>query len=199
MDLQKEWETLSSEFTANQNDEFTTNNEIRKESKGIYETMYRNLNYKMMFLRIFSITALLLSILSTGTLRYFFIAFFIAYEAARMLMIHLMKKLPPAINYNEMTKDVLSVLLSVIQSILKLERLWGYIFIPLAGPAGLIMAKLFFGKSLSEIINSPDFIYHLLICLLIAPVAIILAGKMNKYAFSKHLFKISENLRQLEN
>lgn len=199
MDLQKEWETLSNEFTANQNDKFIINNEIRKESKGIYETMYRNLTYKMMFLRVFSVTALVLSILSTGTLRYFFIAFFIAYEAARILMIHLMKKLPSKIDYNEMTKDVLSILLSVIKRILKLERLWGYIFIPLAGPAGLIMARLFSGRSLSDIINSPDFIYHILICLLIAPVAVILAGKMNKYAFSKHLFKISENLRQLEN
>lgn len=199
MDLQKEWETLSNEFTANQADEFKLNNEIRKESKGIYETLQRNLNYKMIFLRVFSFTALILSLVSDGTLRYFLIGFFIAYEAARIIMTELMKKLPVEIAYDQMSKDVLERMLTVIKKILKLERIWGYIFIPLAGPSGLIIARLFAGKSLTDIINLPGFIYQVLICLLISLVGIILAGKMNAYAFSKHLLKISENLKQLEN
>jgi hypothetical protein len=45
-----------------------------------------------------------------------------------------------------------------------LEEIWGYVFIPLAGPAGLFLHYLYNGKTLKEIITMPNMAYLILVC-----------------------------------
>lgn len=198
MDLEKQWQELSEEFKVNQTDEFITQSEIKKESKGIFETLYKNLNYKLMYIRIFSLISLVLSILTSGTLRYFLIGFFIAYELGRITVSQLIKSLPSSPDYDKVTKELLTTQLTIIKRILKIEQLWGFIFIPLSGISGLIIYQLLLGKTFTTIIYAPNFIYKLLLCLFLSFGAIMLACKLNKIAFSKQLSKITENLSDLE-
>jgi hypothetical protein len=198
MDLQNEWNNMSNELTDNSTEFALSKDTIRNESKSLYETLLRNLRYKLAWIRVISVPALALTLFTNGALQYLLIGIFLVYELARIGMVRKMKHMPSHIDYTNVTKSMLMQQLQLVKEILNAEKVWGYVFIPLAGPVGFIAYYLFKFKTIDGILSHPHLIYFIPVFIIAAILGIKMAGKMNDYAFAKHINKLNENLEALK-
>lgn len=197
MDLQSEWNNMNEELKVTTASPAIDKSMLQKESKGLYETLRKNLGYKLMWIRILSVPMLAGAFFAEGGLRYLLIGAFLVYEIARMLMVHKLKHMPPGLDYSEVTKPMLSRQLQMVKDMLNAEQLWGYLFIPLSTPAGLIAYQLFAGKELSALYTGPHFLLYVVMCIVFAGLGLIMAKKMNAIAFSGHIKRLAENIEQM--
>lgn len=198
MDLQKEWNDLSNEVKSKDTSPAVDLTTLKNESKGLYEILHRNLRYKLNWIRIISVPALMAAFFATGPLRFLLLGIFLVYELARMGMVKKMKELPPRIEYSSVTKSILSQQLILIKEILRGEKIWGYIFIPIAGPIGLMAYYFFAKKNIMDLFQNPDSVYLIAGFVVLAFAGIKLAEKMNAIGYSEYITKLTKNMQELE-
>src|SRR5476651_2524897 len=132
MDLQQEWENMGIEFIGHSASYTVDYNSIRKESKGLFETLVKNLNYKMTWIRVISIPVLIGAFFAAVPLKYLLLAVFVVYEIGRILSMRSLKKINTQIDYTDITRSLLTKQIAVMKQVLRIEKIWGAIFIPLA-------------------------------------------------------------------
>ncbi|MET4081311.1 hypothetical protein ABIB40_001257 [Pedobacter sp. UYP30] len=199
MDLLQEWNEMNIELVE-KNQLFSTDvKSVQKSSKTVYLSLLKNLNAKMTWIRILSIPMLLGAFFTTGLLQYLLLGTFVSYELGRMFMIQQVNKLPNYIDYLMVTKDMIAFQLKIINRILKMEKIWAYIFGPFFGPLGYMASSAFKYKTLDQIlVVQPNLAYILLgLALLVFPICY-LGNMMNKYAFAKDVERLFANLKELE-
>jgi hypothetical protein len=199
MDLLQEWNSMNGEL-ADKNQLLSIDiTSVQKSSKSIYLNLLKNLNAKMIWIRVLTIPMLLGALFTTGLLQFLLVGMFISYELGRMFMIQQVKKLPNYIDYSMVTKDMIAFQLKLINRVLNMEKVWAYLFGLFAGPLGYVASLAFKYKTLDQIIvRNPNLLYVLLgLALLVFPI-IYLGNMMNKYAFAKDVQKLSANLKELE-
>lgn len=197
MDLQNEWENMNEELTVREASSGITANAVQQESKGLYETLRKNLGYKLMWIRIISVPMLIGAFFTSGGLQYLLVGEFLIYEIGRILMMRKLKHMPPGLDYAEVTKSMLVRQLELVNDILKAERIWGFIFIPLSAPIGLIAYQLFAHQDVSALYAGPHALLYLALVIGFALIGLVMAKKMNDIAFSKHIKKLTENIGQM--
>lgn len=199
MDLLQEWNEMNGEL-ADKNQLLSIDiTSIQKSSKSVYLNLLKNLNAKMIWIRVLSIPMLLGAFFTTGLLQYLLLGMFISYELGRLFMIQQVKKLPNYIDYSTVTKDMIAFQLKLINRALRIEKIWACLSGPFAGPLGYMALLAFKYQTLDQIIvNQPNLPYVLLgLALLVFPITY-LGNMMNKYAFAKDVEKLSANLKELE-
>ncbi len=199
MDLLQEWNNMNGELADKNQSHSIEIKSIQKSSKSVYLNLLKNLNAKMTWIRVLSIAMLLGAFFTTGLLQYLLVGMFISYELGRMFMTRQMNKLPNYIDYSTVTKDMIAYQLKLINRVLKMEKIWAYLFGPFAGPLGYMAVLAFKYKTLDQIImNNPNLLYVLLgLALLVFPITY-LGNMMNRYAFAKDVERLSANLKELE-
>jgi hypothetical protein len=198
MDLQQEWENMGTEFTDHSAPYTVDYTSIRKESKGLFETLVKNLNHKMTWIRVISIPVLIGAFFAEAPLKYLLLAVFAVYEIGRMLSIRSLKKINTQIDYTDITRTVLNQQIAVIKQVLRVEKIWGAIFIPLAAPVGYIASQLMQHKNIFAIWHQWGPVYIISGWLILIVLSFLLANWMNKIAFGNYLQKLNKQLAQLE-
>lgn len=199
MDLLQEWNDMNGELADKSQLLSADITSVQKSSKSVYLNLLKNLNAKMIWIRVLSIPMLLGAFFTIGLLQYLLVGMFISYELGRMFMIRQIKKLPNYIDYSTVTKDMIAFQIKLINKALKIERIWAWFFGPFAGPLGYMAVLAFKYKTVDQIImNNPNLLYVLLgLALLVFPINY-LGNMMNKYAFAKDVERLSANLKELE-
>jgi hypothetical protein len=198
MDLQQEWENMSAEFIDHSASYTVDYNSIRKESKGLFETMVKNLNHKMTWIRVISIPVLIGAFFAAAPLKYLLLTVFMVYEIGRMLSMRSLKKINTQINYTAITRTLLTQQIAVMKQVLWIEKIWGAIFIPLAAPVGYLASQLMQHKNIFAIWHQWEPVYIITGWLALTATGFLLAGWMNKIAFGKYLKKLNDQITQLE-
>jgi len=197
MNLDQEWQNLNAELNTKAAQLDITRITIDKESHSLLQDLLFKLKWKLRWIRIIDIPLLILAFLVEGDLKYLLVFVFITYEISRALGMIKFRKIKTGIDYNSSTKDVLINNYKAIQQILRGETIYGYIFLPLAGPIGLFAYKLFVHQSFYKVISLPNILYQLVAVALVGIPFIFIARKMNDSIFTKPLNSLKSKIEEL--
>ncbi|TDO23937.1 hypothetical protein [Pedobacter duraquae] len=194
MDIQEEWDSLNAEFEHNS---IADQIMLKKRSTGVYETTLKHLKYKLYWVFGLCLLPLSLALLNSGSLQVLLLGAFAAFLFAAVAMAMKLKSLPAQLNYSKVTSSLLKERIRLINEILRFERYWGYIFIPIAAPIGIIASRLVKRNDFSLVFNSDNWFYLVPVCVFLAVAGIFLGAKMNRFAFGTYLDKLREYAEQL--
>ena len=199
MNIQEEWANLNQEVIIKSDSELAEfGRTIKRESGNLLDKLQKNVEIKLAWARGIGLVALIIAVFSPAPLNYWLFAIFIVYQLGIFFSIREKNQLRYKADYGGVTRTVITQQLDIIKRILKIEEIWGYVFIPLAGPAGLFLHYLYNGKTLEEIITMPNMAYLLFGLLLLGIPGVYLAKIMNYYAIGKYVARLKENLKQFD-
>ena len=197
MNLEQEWQNLSTEFNSKAEKIDITKISIDEKSHTLLQDLLFKLKWKLRWIRIIDLPILVMAFIAKGDLRFLLLFVFITYETFRALGVIKFKKIKTGVDYNSNTKQVLIDNYNAIKEILKGESIYGYIFLPLAGPTGLLAYKLYVYQSFEKVIGLPGFLPQILILTLVGIPFIFIAKKMNDSIFVKPLNDLKNKITEL--
>jgi len=195
MNLENEWSNLGTAL-ATQHEAYGTT--LRKESTGLVEKLIHTLKIKMLWIRIINVPILISALWAEKEMKYVLLAIFLAYEGARALSLRKIKQMASKIDYTAVTSSLLQHQLDLIQQVLQIERIWGFLFIPIATPAGYIASQLLWKRNLSSVLQDTTILWVVLAGIVIAIPAWYLTKVMNKVAVGDDIKSLSEKIAQLQ-
>lgn len=198
MDLQEEWNSLNLALSTDPHDLITAQEWIKKESIGTYEILRKHLRYKMRWAFGISLGVLLLVVLSTGPLQYLMLGTLLCFISPAINMFFQMKNLPLSTDYTEVTWKVLTNQVYQVRKIIKMERYWGYLFMPVSPFIGLMGYILMKHNDFNAILAYNKWSYMVPVAIILSCFGIYISGKMNQYSFGPYLKKMDENIAELK-
>jgi hypothetical protein len=197
MDLQQEWQNMNAELESKDKQQHNWSVQLDAESHNLMQSLLFKLKWKLRWIRIINVPILIAALLTKGDLQIVLIMLFLSYEIAGVLGRYDFNKIKTGVDYSLTTKQVLVENYKAINRILTGEKIWGYLFLPLSGPIGLLIYKLTVDNNLKNVINSPNFVLLLCSLTLIGFPVMLLAQKMNNSLFSQHIKDLKEKINQL--
>lgn len=197
MDLQQEWQNMNAEIASKYKEQNNWAIQLDAESHNLMQSLIFKLKWKLRWIRIIDIPILIAALLTKGDLQITLVLMFLTYEIAGFFGRRDFNQIKTGVDYNSNTKQVLEKNFEIISKILKGEKIWGYIFLPLSGPAGLIIYRLTIDNNFSNLINSSNFVLLLCLLTLVSLPFIFIAQKMNNGLFAKHIEDLQEKIDQL--
>lgn len=197
MNLEQEWQNLSTEFNSKAEKIDITKISIDEKSHTLLQDLLFKLKWKLRWIRIIDLPILVMAFIAKGDLRFLLLFVFITYETFRALGVIKFKKIKTGVDYNSNTKQVLIDNYKAIKEILQGESIYGYIFLPLAGPTGLLAYKLYVHQSFEKVIGLAGFLPQILILTLVGIPFIFIAKKMNDSIFVKPLNDLKNKITEL--
>ncbi|WP_379089542.1 hypothetical protein [Pedobacter sp. UC225_65] len=179
IDLQQEWQNMSAEIVSTQQNDSSSSIQLDAQSHGLLQSLLFKLKWKLRWIRIIDIPLLIIAFLAKGDLQIVLLVLFATYEIFRMLAVNQFNKIKTGVDYNANTKQLLIANLKAIKSILRIENIYGYIFLPLSGPIGLLVYKLYVHKSFENIAIKPS-LFWLMTLLFLFGAAIDLFDQKNE-------------------
>ncbi|TKC04597.1 hypothetical protein FA048_19230 [Pedobacter polaris] len=197
IDLHQEWQNMNAEFTEKDITLAIATYKLDNHSHSLIGSLLFKLKWKLRWIRIISLPMLIAAFFIKSDLQFLLIAFFVTYELCRILGLVELKKIKIAIDFNSNTKQVLENNLKAIRRILRMENTFGYIFLPLSGPIGLIAYKLYVHQKFAIVFSLPNLTLQIVLCALIGIPFIFLAQKMNNSIFKEPIRDLSNKIRDL--
>jgi hypothetical protein len=197
MDLQQEWQSMNAEIASKYKEQNNWDIQLDAESHNLMQSLIFKLKWKLRWIRIIDIPILIAALLTRGDLQITLILMFLTYEIAGFFGRRDFNQIKTGVDYNSNTKQVLQKNFEIISKILKGEKIWGFLFLPLSGPTGLIVYRLTIDNNFSNLINSSNFVLLLCLLTLIGLPFIFIAQKMNNGLFTKHIKDLQEKIDQL--
>ena len=197
MDLEQEWKNLSVEFNSEIDKIAIANIIIDEKSHSLLQDLLFKLKWKLRWIRIIDLPILTMAFFVKGDLKYLLIFSFIAYEIFRAMGVNDFNKIKTSVDYNANTKQVLIDNLAAIKRILRAETIYGYIFLPLAGPIGWLAYKLYVYQTFEKVFNLPHFFIQLVLLTIVGIPFIYIGKKMNDSIFAKPLKELNEKINEL--
>lgn len=198
MDLQKEWDNMSELLMVDTNNQNTQKMGMIKSSHNVIAQIRLKLKWKLAWIRVIDVPILITAFFVEGDLQKLLFVVFVIYEIFRALAMREYRKIKGEIAFDTSTKLVLLEHYYAISKILRIERIWGYLMIPLSAPIGFIIFKLIDNNHIMQIIESPFFIYKILLVSLIGLPILFLVEKANKKLFSKHLESLQLKIDEMK-
>lgn len=196
MDLQQEWQYLNAELLNKEAAVIETYRlDIRSHSL-IGDILFK-LKWKLRWIRIINIPMLIAALFIKNDLQFLLIAVFITYEMCRFFGLREFQKIKTAIDFNSTTKQVLEDNLKSIQRILRMENLFGYVFLPISGPIGWVAYKLYVYGDIATVISLQNLSWQLFICMLVGIPFIFIAQKMNDSIFKTPIKELESKILAL--
>lgn len=187
MDLQQEWQNMNIEIIAKHNKQKIGEVTLDTKSKSLINSLLFKLKWKLRWIRIIDLPVLALALFLKGDIQILLMFFFLSYETFRVFAVREFKKIKNSVDYDSTTKEVLESNLKSIKKILKIENIFGYIFLSTSAPLGVLFFKLHRYNSFENAFKHMDF-YQLGPIFLISVLLIWVAKKMNDSIF-KHPIK----------
>ncbi|MFW0716835.1 hypothetical protein [Pedobacter sp. N23S346] len=197
MNLEQEWQNLSLEFNSKADNINIANITIDEKSHHLLQDLIFKLKWKLRWIRIINLPILAAAFFVRSDLKFLLLAVFIIYEVSRAFCMKEFNKIKTGIEYNTDTKQVLSDNLNAMKKILKSENIFGYLFLPLSGPIGLLAYRLSIHETFEKVFNLPHFFIQITLVSLIGIPFIYAAKKMNDSIFSKPLKELNEKIKNL--
>lgn len=197
MDLQQEWQNMNAEIAVQNKELYTSSIQLDAESHSLLQELLFKLKWKLRWIRIIDIPILIAALFTTGDLQLTLITIFFTYEVGGAFGRNDFNKIKTGVDYSSTTKEVLEENFKAITKILKGEKVWSYIFLPLSGPMGLIVYKLTGDNSFKNLLQSSDFLMLLGGLVLIGIPFIFLGQKMNNRLFAAHLKSLKSKINEL--
>lgn len=197
IDLQQEWQNMSAEIVSTQQNDSSSSIQLDAQSHGLLQSLLFKLKWKLRWIRIIDIPLLIIAFLAKGDLQIVLLVLFATYEIFRMLAVNQFNKIKTGVDYNANTKQLLIANLKAIKSILRIENIYGYIFLPLSGPIGLLVYKLYVHKSFENIAIKPSLFWLMTLLFLFGAAMIYLTKRMNDYLFKAHLEDLTTKIKAL--
>ena len=197
MNLEQEWQNLSGEFNSKVDKINISNITIDEKSNSLLQDLLFKLKWKLRWIRIINLPILALAFFINGDLKFLLLFVFITYEISRALGINSFRKIKTSIDYNANTKQVLTDNLRAIKRILRGEVIFGYIFLPLAGPTGWLAYKLYVYQTFEKVFTLPHFFIQMVLLMLVGIPFIYIGKKMNDSIFAKPLKELNEKINGL--
>ncbi len=198
MDLQKEWDNMSELLMVDTPYQSTQKTGEINSSNNVIAQIRLKLKWKLAWLRVIDVPILITAFFVEGDLQKLLFIVFVIYEIFRALAMLEYRKIKGEIAFDTSTKQVLIQHYYAISKILRIERIWGYLMIPLSAPIGFIIFKLVENNNIMQIIQSPFFIYKILLVSLIGLPTLFLVEKANKKLFSKHLKSLQLKIDEMK-
>nr|WP_315424864.1 hypothetical protein [uncultured Pedobacter sp.] len=197
MDLEQEWKNLSGEFNSEVDKIAIANIIIDEKSHSLLQDLLFKLKWKLRWIRIIDLPILTMAFFVKGDLKYLLIFSFIAYEIFRVMGINDFNKIKTSVDYNANTKQVLIDNLAAIKRILRAETIYGYIFLPLAGPIGWLAYKLYVYQTFEKVFSLPHFFIQMVLLMIVGIPFIYIGKKMNDSIFAKPLKELNKKINEL--
>ncbi|TCC89520.1 hypothetical protein EZ428_17670 [Pedobacter frigiditerrae] len=197
INLQQEWQNMNAEFTAKDTTPAIATYKLDHQSHSLISSLLFKLKWKLRWIRIISVPMLVAAFFIKNDLQYLLLAFLVTYELCRILGLVELKKIKTAIDFNSNTKQVLEDNLIAIRRILRMENIFGYIFLPLSGPIGLIAYRLYVHQKFAIVFSLPNLTLQIGLCILIGIPFIILAKKMNDSIFKEPIKDLRDKIKEL--
>ena len=197
MELQDEWQNLNAELDTNTNTAVIANFKFDNQSHSLIGDIMFKLKWKLRWIRIISLPMLVAAFFIKNDLQFLLLAIFITYELCRILGQREFNKIKTAIDFNTTTKQVLEDNLSLIKRILRMEKVFGYVFLSLSGPIGWLAYQLFVHQNLETVFTLPNLVWQSLLCMAIGIPFIFIAQKMNNSIFKAPINELIEKINAL--
>ncbi|WP_175633831.1 hypothetical protein [Pedobacter ghigonis] len=197
MNLEQEWQNLGVEFSAKANQIETSKLTIDEKAHSLLQELIFKLKWKLRWIRIIDLPLLALAIFVSGDLKILLLLIVATYEICRALGVRDFNKIKTAVDYNANTKQVLNDNLKAIKKILRGETIFGYIFLPLAGPIGLLAYRLCVHHTFEQVIQLPNFFIQMALLALVGIPFTWLTKRMNNSIFAKPLKQLTDKLNDL--
>lgn len=198
MNLEQEWQNMSNEISLQAEKATIQNILIDEASHSLLESLLFKLRWKMRWIRIIDIPLLVLAFFAPGDLQILLLISFLSYEIFRAFAMYEFHKIKTGVDYNNNTKQVLQTNLTAIQKMLRIENIWGYIFLPLSGPMGMLAYSLYKYGQFETAIASPGFLLKILLLALLGIPLFFIARKMNDSIFKAPIRDLEYKIQTLE-
>jgi len=197
MNLEQEWQNLGVEFNSKANQIDTAKLTIDEKAHSLLQELIFKLKWKLRWIRIIDLPLLVLAIFAKSDLKILLLLIVITYEICRALGIRHFNKIKTAVDYNANTRQVLIDNFEAIKKILRGETIFGYIFLPLAGPIGLMAYRLYIHQTFEKVIQLPHFFLQIGLLALVGIPFIWLTKRMNNSIFNKPLKQLNDKINDL--
>jgi len=196
MDLQQEWKNLNTEMINNDSTQISS---IRLDAKShsLIQDLIFKLKWKLRWIRIIDLPILAVALFIRGDLQILLLIIFITYEAFRAFGVVAFNKIKTGVDYTSSTKQVLETNLKAVRRILRVENIYGFIFIPLSGPTGLLAYLLYKHQSFEQVVQRPNFFLQMSLMALISIPLIYLGRRMNNSIFSSQIKDLNKKIGEL--
>lgn len=192
MDILKEWQNLSAEMQTTKQSEEVSVFTLDVRSKDILQDLLYKLKWKLRWIRIIDLPLLAVALFSETDLKILLLAVFVLYELSYWMGKKEFNKIKTTVDYTSDTKNVLENNLCAISKILYLEKIWGYLIAPLAGPIGFLCYKLYVHKSFETVFALPNIYLHLALLIPLGIFIIVLGNIMNRSLFKEQIANLNE-------
>jgi hypothetical protein len=200
MNLQEEWNMMSEEINL-KGDLLPSVDKaaVRADANNVLRNLKRNLRIKGWWGMAIATAALIGFIVVSGEAKYWLLGVFVVYGIIPYVLMGKSLSLSRRdIDLSQATVGVLSDQAKVIKAVLRGDRIWEYIVIPLYGPCGLITSSLLLGNTLEGIFSATPLIIIMVICLVGGIPLARWSVKMNYRVFGKYLEKLEDNITVLQ-
>lgn len=191
MDLQQEWQNMSTELINSEQSIEVSKFNIDAQSKDLLQDLIFKLKWKLRWVRIIDLPILAIALFADSDLKILLLGVFVLYEVSRWFGAKEFAKIKTSVDYASSTKEVLKNNLNAITKLLRVEQIWGYITAPIAGPIGFLCYKLTVHGSFAKVFELPNIYLHLGLLMPLGILVIILGNLMNNSIFKKQI----ENLK----
>lgn len=196
MDLQQEWQNLNAEMIDKDLTQ-TASIQLDAKSHSLMQDLMFKLKWKLRWIRILDLPILAGALFFRGDFQILLLAIFITYEVFLAFGAMEFNKIKTGVDYSSSTKQVLEANLKAVRRILRLENIFGHIFIPLSGPTGLLAYLLYKYQSFEQVLQRPNFLLQMGIMVLIGIPLIYIGRKMNNSIFSAPIKDLSKKIEEL--
>lgn len=197
MDLQQEWQNMSSEIMITaENDQISKFN-LDSQSKDILQDLLFKLKWKLRWVRIIDLPILALAIFSNTDLKFVLLGVFFLYEFFRWFGARELRKIRTKIDYASSTKQLLENNLIAITKILAIENMWAYVTAPIAAPIGLLCYKLTVYKTFEKVMEQSNFLSQMIYLIPVGFLVIIIGNLMNRSIFKVQIENLKEKIKSL--
>lgn len=197
INLQQEWQNMSTEIVSKESNSSIAI-QLDGASHSLIQSLLFKLKWKLRWIRIIDIPLLILAFLAHGDLRIVLLALFATYEISRALAMHQFNQIKTGVDYNSNTQALLTANLKAVQSILRIENIYGYIFLPISGPVGLLTFQLYKHHSFENLVINASFFWQMGALLILGLLLIFVAKKMNNSLFTVHINDLKAKIEALK-
>lgn len=196
MDLHQEWQNMNVEFTAKDTTPAIATFMVDKQSHNLIGSLLFKLKWKLRWIRIIDLPILAMALFLKGDIQLLLIGFFLSYELFRFFAVKEFNKIKTGINYGSTTLEVLQNNLKAVNTILKIENIFGYIFLPITAPLGALFSKLFRYHTFENALNHMS-ISHLIPFIVVSFALIRVVKRMNDSIFKEPIKELESKIKEL--
>jgi hypothetical protein len=195
MDLQQEWQNMNIEIAAVQQ-RSSLDFRLDAQSNNLTQNLLFKLKWKLRWIRIIDLPILVMALCTKGDIQISLILLFLTYEGFRFFAAREYAKIKTGIDYDSNIKKLLEDNLKAIKMMLKIENIFGYVFLPISGLTGWLFYKLYRLETFEKVYDSIS-LGQIVPFIIVGIPFIWVAKKMNDSIFKQPIQDLKNKVSEL--